>query len=97
MWHYPSTGVAGMDLYGWDDRAETWRWTGTSHPSYPITLSKLASATCPDGRCPVRAYRLHLPPYAAIVGDALLIGVNPESKVFGDDRSHLAAAKPIIW
>ena len=30
MWHFPSTGVAGMDLYSWDEGNATWRWTGTS-------------------------------------------------------------------
>ena len=35
-WHFPSTGVAGVDLYGWDEGNSTWRWTGTSSPKYPV-------------------------------------------------------------
>ena len=55
MWHFASTGVAGMDLYSWDSRERTWRWTGTSHPTYPITSSKMASISCPN------AYGLGVP------------------------------------
>ena len=48
MWHFPSTGVAGMDLYGWDETNSTWRWTGTTVPSYPLTMNKLASFSIPS-------------------------------------------------
>ena len=101
MWHFPSTGVAGMDLYSWDDGNATWRWTGTSHPcgtakcGFPLQTSKMASLTC-AGACKPRVYRLHLPTYAAITDD-LLIGTNRESSLMQSDSSHLGKDKPIVW
>ena len=28
MFHFPPTGVSGMDAYAWDDANAAWRWTG---------------------------------------------------------------------
>lgn len=106
MWHFPSTGVAGMDLYGWDETNSTWRWTGTAIPKYPVTTSKLASFSLPPppvqaegagagAAAPYRSYRLHLPTYMA-VGDGIEIGTSPGSSVAAD-VTHLAARDPIIW
>ena len=100
-WHFPSTGVAGMDLYSWDDGNATWRWTGTSHPcgtakcGFPLQTSKMASLTC-AGACKPRVYRLHLPTYAAITDD-VLIGTNRQSSLMKSDSSHLGKDKPIVW
>ena len=95
MWHFPSTGVAGMDLYGWDGGNATWRWTGTSHPAYPQTLSKLAAISpCPAAGCPPRAYRLHLPTYMAT--SSVSIGVSGGATIRADS-SHLGREKPIVW
>ena len=46
-----AAGVAGIDMYGWDEGNATWRWSGTSHPSFPVTTSKLASCTCRASGC----------------------------------------------
>ena len=94
MWHFPSTGMAGVDLYGWDAGNSTWRWTGTSSPSYPNTVGKLASLTCKGG-CKERVYRLHLPTYAAV--SSLSFGVNNSTKVFKTDSSQISSTKPIVW
>lgn len=107
MWHFPSTGMAGMDLYSWDTGNATWRWAGTSHPcssekcGFPLTASKMASLSCgssadANAACETRVYRLHLPTYAAITDD-LEIGTNKESTVLAPDSTHLGAAKPIVW
>ena len=68
-WHFASTGVAGADLYAWDDGGDagagaeeaasataTWRWTGTAAPSQPYTVAKLASLSC-DPRAPAGCVR----------------------------------------
>lgn len=49
MWHFPSTGVAGMDLYGWDEGNATWRWTGASSDvsSPGVHFLPAALAVCP--------------------------------------------------
>ena len=96
MWHFPSTGVAGVDLYGWDEGNATWRWTGTSHPEYPETQGKLASISCPAGQtCPPRAYRLHLPTYMATLN--VSIGIDRTANIIAPDASHLGRHKPIVW
>jgi hypothetical protein len=94
MWHFPSTGVAGMDLYAWDEGNATWRWTGTSHPKFPQTQSKLASLSCPPAGCKPRAYRLHLPTYMATSN--ISIGID-HAAMIAPDASHLGREKPIVW
>jgi hypothetical protein len=94
MWHFPSTGVAGMDLYAWDEGNATWRWTGTSHPKFPQTQSKLASVSCPPAGCKPRAYRLHLPTYMATSN--ISIGID-HAAMIAPDASHLGREKPIVW
>jgi hypothetical protein len=83
-----------MDLYGWDEGNSTWRWTGTSHPKYPDTQSKMASVTC-KGACQPRAYRLHLPTYMAT--SDVSIGVDSAAASVRPDSSHIGKEKPIVW
>ena len=97
MWHFASTGEAGMDLYAWDDGNATWRWTGTAAPSYPVTTKKVAAAACSSAdKCKLRSYRLHLPTYARVRD--VQIGINREANVLRSDSTHIdASAKPIVW
>lgn len=94
MWHFPSTGVAGMDLYAWDEGNSTWRWTGTSHPKYPQTQSKMASFSCIHSACKPKTYRLHLPTYMATSN--ISIGVERTATI-APDSSHIGREKPIVW
>ena len=98
MWHFPDTGVAGVDAYSWDEANATWRWTGTVAPMFPITTGLLAAVSCANGgaKCTPRVYRVHLPTYADV--RAVSIGINAEAKLLRADSSHLSPTKkPIVW
>lgn len=55
----------------------------------------LSSAEC-SAKCPQRAYRLHLPTYAAI-GDVIEIGLNPGASLAPDTTTGLTGGKAIAW
>ena len=109
MWHFPATGVAGMDLYSWDNASgaanASWRWTGTAKPQFPHAVAKLASLSCGGGGggslpCRLRTYRLHLPTYAAI--KSISIGVNAEAAPPAPESASCptgldSGRAPIIW
>ena len=98
MWHFPDTGVAGVDAYAWDQANATWRWTGTVAPVYPTTTGLLAAVSCANGgaKCAPRVFRVHLPTYADV--RAVQIGVNAEATLLRADSSHLSSSKkPIVW
>ena len=63
MWHFPSTGVSGIDLYSFDESEDRWRWIATSAPKYPVTAATFfTSDDCPaDAGATTRRYRIHLP------------------------------------
>ncbi len=45
MWHFAASGVAGLDLYAWDDATSTYRWTDTANVTvYPTSSSILNGA-----------------------------------------------------
>ena len=33
MWHFPSSGCSGVDLYAFDEQAREWRWLATPSSS----------------------------------------------------------------
>lgn len=76
MWHFPSTGVAGCDLYAYDTTKKVWRWVGTAKPTYPITTGTLVSGAPTDTNT---SYRLHLPTYNSPV--EMHVGVAPRSSL----------------
>ena len=44
MWHFPSSGCSGVDLYAFDEQAREWRWLATPRPQYPFTAATLFDA-----------------------------------------------------
>ena len=98
MWHFAPTGVSGMDAYSWDETNVTWRWTGTSHPAYPTTVSTMATLRCVAPNCPMRTYRIHLCTYNTISND-FSIGVSSSHDIFVPDDSHFQALNKasILW
>jgi hypothetical protein len=98
QWHFPSTGVSGMDLYAFDETNKTWRWTGTSHPKFPTTTSVLASRRCSAPNCATMTYRVHLCTYNHIADD-FAVGVSSSFDTFVPDSSHFQPPekKSIVW
>ena len=91
MWHFPSTGVAGLDLYSWDNATEAWRWVGTTHTiAYPNMKDILVSGLQAESR----RYRLNLPLYNGI--KELSIGVESHAQLKGAQpaRRHPGS---IVW
>jgi hypothetical protein len=112
MWHFPSTGVAGMDLYAFDENSSTWRWTATTHTQGPgltasnaLTTMRVCSPTAVD-TCALTRYRLHLPLYNGVA--KLSLGYNTGGAgctnnhcvlVADSDPRTLAieAKPPVVW
>ena len=88
MWHFPSTGASGVDLYGWDAGNSSWRWMATPHPAFPTYTLDLP-AGCASGR-----YRLHLPTYNAPT--AVQVSV-PAGHTASSDPAMGEQLAPIVW
>lgn len=79
MWHFPSTGVSGLDLYLFDAGNATWRWVGTSQTyTAPVSFSVLVQ-DLPAGE---HLFRLHLPTYNS--PSSLGVGVDPTASLNPD-------------
>jgi hypothetical protein len=93
MWHFPSTGVCGLDLYAWDPTPATWRWVGTTHTNeYPTSVNTLGAV----GGGVNTTYRLHLPLYNA--PSALSIGYSTaRGATLRPDAAYAPKGKPIVW
>ena len=72
MWHMPSTGMSGADLYVFDAGNATWRWVGTckvisagqGQPlPYVASAFSFPHADRPAGFDGEVRYKLHLPTY----------------------------------
>ena len=65
MWHFPSTGVAGLDLYLMDTSSNVWRWIGTTRTiEYPKAFTNtMLIGGHPTVGNKTGLYRLHLPLY----------------------------------
>lgn len=78
MWHMPSTGVSGVDLYVFndgldDEKAQTWLFVAHfGPPSYPSFEGSIEGIGGGDGV--VKTYRIHLPLYNTI--NSLELGVD---------------------
>ncbi|XP_065184975.1 uncharacterized protein LOC135815587 [Sycon ciliatum] len=80
MWHFPSTGVSGLDLYLLDEQS-VWRWVGTTRAiRYPkAVVNVLLEGGHPAVNGSTGVYRLHLPLYNGIVD--LFVGVQSGSTI----------------
>jgi hypothetical protein len=96
MYHFPPTGVSGMDLYAWCANSSSWRYTSTT-VIFPVkgsltAVNHMETVKQKDGSA--TKYRLHLPTYNGVAN--LLIGHDTDSKLtslkpVGIDK------KPIVW
>eukprot|EP00948_MAST-09A_sp_MAST-9A-sp1_P001658 g1658.t1 len=98
MWHFAPTGVSGMDCYVYDEGNSTWRWTGTTRPTYPNTNYPIASVRCQAPNCPTNTFRIHLPPYNTVMNN-FSIGVSSSYDTFIPDATHFQdpSQSSIVW
>ena len=89
MYHFPSTGVSGSDLYRYDNDAKAWRWVGTTHEiaGYPKINTEIIASDLPQG---TSQYRLHLPLYNGIID--MDVGVSRGKFL----QSRPTTSKPIV-
>eukprot|EP01059_Diplonema_ambulator_P007927 TRINITY_DN17459_c4_g1_i1.p1 TRINITY_DN17459_c4_g1~~TRINITY_DN17459_c4_g1_i1.p1 ORF type:complete len:777 (+),score=73.58 TRINITY_DN17459_c4_g1_i1:301-2331(+) len=91
MWHFPSTGVSGMDLFQWDAGNATWRWVATTtNQTVQNEVQKLGVPVTDNS---VKRYRLHFPLYNGI--QQLFIGTDDGSIIKPADVQY--TAPPIVW
>lgn len=106
MWHFPATGVAGLDLYAWDEGNATWRWLSTTHTNLNKGAGGCVNAltafpACSGDACTTVRYRLHLPLYNGVAD--LRIGFDSDhgASSLQQDTSAAAAATaakaPVVW
>lgn len=113
MWHFPATGVAGLDLYAWDTANATWRWLATTHTntaapgthavindltSFPACGAGVATTSGTPPSCATVRYRLHLPLYNGVAD--LRIGFRSQVGLFtlqADAGAAAAAVPPVVW
>ena len=89
MWHFASTGVAGFDLYQWDEGNSTWRWSGTTHNNVKKNEVQ-AIGTEASGQ---RTMRLHFPLYNGVAD--LYIGHEEGTTLTSAPVQYSGA--PIVW
>jgi hypothetical protein len=90
MYHMPSTGVSGLDLYA--RQGDAWRWTGLGRPKqYPENEDMLIEGL-PEG---VREYRLYLPLYNGVT--EVKIGIPEKATLWKAPAYPAEKAKPIVF
>jgi hypothetical protein len=95
MWHFPSTGVAGLDLYAFDATNATWRWLATTNPSEAKAgVPHMSTLKTADHGSSLIQYRLHLPLYNGV--SSISLGINGAPAVLFPDPT-LDTKKPIVW
>lgn len=89
MYHFPTTGVSGIDLYALDETTHQWRWVAIATSiKYPVT-----TATLFHGRQNVQTkYLLFLPTYNGILDFHIGVGRSDSIQPF-----NFNTAKPIVW
>eukprot|EP01062_Namystynia_karyoxenos_P045681 TRINITY_DN3398_c0_g1_i2.p1 TRINITY_DN3398_c0_g1~~TRINITY_DN3398_c0_g1_i2.p1 ORF type:complete len:1792 (+),score=322.68 TRINITY_DN3398_c0_g1_i2:62-5437(+) len=93
MYNFPSTGVSGMDLYGWDRAQAMWQWVGTTYinvrPTETNMFTVYPDLALADGH---RRYRLLFPTYNAPL--KLSIGHRPGALRAAQPPPPQA---PVVW
>eukprot|EP01043_Picozoa_sp_COSAG02_P021926 COSAG02_NODE_1125_length_14435_cov_97.039411_9_plen_169_part_01 len=108
MWHMPSTGVSGADLYVFDSTATSsagsWRWVATCKVVAPVasgdkpivnSVITFPQNTRPPGFGGEVRYKLHLPTYNGVQDD-VEIGVEHGASI-ARDKLASAEPRPIVW
>ena len=102
MWHMPSTGMSGADLYVHDSGNSSWRWVGTCHviaagsdQPLPYVLSMFAfpKALRPPGFDGAVRFKLHLPTYNGVTDVAIGVAAGQEAP----SPATPDTVKPIVW
>ena len=89
MYHFPTSGVCGMDLYALDTVSQRWRWVSTTTQNeYPYSVNSMT--VVPSNG--MTKYKLHLPTYNGVVN--LKIGVDENAVI---DRYDDQKTKKILW
>lgn len=94
LWHMPSTGVSGIDLYArtGDETKGQWRWAGISRDiQYPISTSNLAEGL--DSH--KRQYMMYLPLYNGV--EKVEIGVAPQAALEPAPQRLAEHQRPICF
>ncbi len=89
MDHMPSTGIKGVDLYGWVDNG--WKYVNTARVKGKVnefTLVKTSGTV-------FREYLLNLPLYDGI--DSISIGVNSNAEITVPHEKYLIDKKPVVY
>ena len=91
--HMPVSGVSGIDLYGWDDESNDWRWTGITWPDVTCNAGEQVKRNACDhldGK--MRTYIAYLPGYNGVA--SLQIGIAPEAGMYPAEPWR-GGAKPL--
>ena len=89
MDHMPSTGIKGVDLYGWVDNG--WKYVNTARVKGKVNEFTLVKTS---GNI-FREYLLNLPLYDGI--DSLSIGVNSSAEITVPQEKYLIDKKPVVY
>jgi len=89
MYHMPSTGIKGIDLYAFVDNH--WKYVNTGIVKGKINESTLVRTS---GRI-FREYLLNLPLYDSV--DSLSIGINSSAEITLPETNYLIAKKPVVY
>ena len=89
MWHFPSSGMAGLDLFQWDNSNDTWRWAGVTQKQTQRVEIEQITGLCSG----TRKFRLHFPLYNGL--ESLFIGIESESTITPAPYEY--KSRPILW
>jgi GDSL-like Lipase/Acylhydrolase family/N-terminus of Esterase_SGNH_hydro-type len=90
MFHMPSTGVSGLDLYA--KHNGDWRWVAMGRPEKQNGNEKTLVSLAPAG---VHEYLLYLPLYNGI--GSLEIGIKPDATLHKAPAYQESRAKPVLF
>eukprot|EP01060_Flectonema_neradi_P039204 TRINITY_DN8534_c0_g1_i1.p1 TRINITY_DN8534_c0_g1~~TRINITY_DN8534_c0_g1_i1.p1 ORF type:complete len:755 (+),score=134.45 TRINITY_DN8534_c0_g1_i1:71-2335(+) len=90
MWHFPSTGVAGLDLFEWDVGNATWRWAGVTRSQ----TKRNEVEQIGDPLKGMRKFRLHFPLYNGL--EAMSIGIAEGHTITAAPYEYNSTG-PILW
>lgn len=91
MWHFPSTGVSGVDVYQWSEEYSCWRFTTPPWPAPP----KAEGAEYVWKVRPGIPTLIHLPLYNGI--DFFRLGVNRGCTVSEAPARKSGVTRPVVF
>ncbi|KAK3233447.1 hypothetical protein CYMTET_56261 [Cymbomonas tetramitiformis] len=91
-WHFPSTGLAGLDLYAWAPANATWRWVATTQDNRFHPFGRTNSLHTFRRASLLVKYRLHLPLYNGL----RRLQLSGSGGVLVPDAEY-SSPPPIVW